>query len=362
MGNSFGTLFKLTTFGESHGAAIGGIIDGCPANLLLDVETIQKALDRRKPGQSHITTQRKESDRVEILSGIFEGRTLGTPIGFIIRNEDQQSKDYSHLKNQYRPSHADFTWDARFGHRDYRGGGRSSARETACRVVAGAVAAQVLKHVGVETRAWVERVQNVSMPNWKEEDLPSIDEIEANIVRCPNPDVAEQMIELIETTRKSGDTVGGAIRCMASGVPAGWGAPVFDKLHADLAKAMFSINAVKAVEVGSGTAGSYRRGSEENDPFDLHDGKIVTTSNNSGGIQGGLSNGNIIDFGIVFKPVATIMRDQSSVDRLGQQSIVKGKGRHDPCVLPRAVPIVEAMMAIVLVDHMLLSRTVRLDG
>ncbi|MFZ6051282.1 chorismate synthase [Halocola ammonii] len=356
-GNTTGEIFKLTTFGESHGVAIGGVIDGCPAGLDLDIAEIQKELDRRKPGQSEIVTQRKESDTVEILSGIFEGKTTGTPIGFIIRNENQKSKDYSHIKDKFRPSHADFTFVEKYGIRDYRGGGRSSARETACRVVAGAIAKMMLSQIGVTIDAFVSRIENLTVDKpWSELDLTQTD---SNIVRCPDPKVAEEMIDLLKAVRKDGDTVGGAITCVAQRVPAGWGEPVFDKLHADLAKAMMSINAAKSFELGSGFEGTRMRGSEHNDPFVKTDGGTSTSTNHSGGIQGGISNGQPIYFNVGFKPIATLMRDQQSVDEKGEPTTVKGKGRHDPCVLPRAVPIVEAMTALVLADHYLRQRSAR---
>lgn len=345
-GNTFGKLFQLTTFGESHGVAIGGIIDGCPAGLELDMEAIQYQLDRRKPGQSKITTQRKESDKVQFLSGLFEGRTLGTPIGFIIPNEDQKSKDYSHIKDIYRPSHADFTYQAKYGFRDYRGGGRSSARETASRVVGGAIARQLLP--GIAIHAYVSSVGDLDMEiPYHELDLTKTDD---NIVRCPHPATAEKMIEKIDAARKAGDTLGGVVSCVIQGVPAGWGEPVFDKLHSELGKAMLSINAVKGFEYGSGFAGTRMKGSEHNDSFNSGGG---TKTNHSGGIQGGISNGEDIYFRVGFKPIATIMQDQSSINEKGEEVTVKGKGRHDPCVVPRAVPIVEAMAALVLADSFL---------
>lgn len=348
-GNTFGKLFTLTTFGESHGAAIGGIIDGCPAGLELDLEAIQYQLDRRKPGQSKITTQRKESDKVEFLSGIFEGKTLGTPIGFTIPNSDAKSKDYSHIQDVYRPSHADFTYSEKYGHRDYRGGGRSSARETACRVVAGSIARQLLKDVSIE--AYVSAVGDLTLDkSYLELDLSQTDN---NIVRCPDPATAEAMIEKIDATRKQGDTLGGMVSCVIKGMPAGWGEPVFDKLHAELGKAMLSINAVKGFEYGSGFAGTRMKGSEHNDSFNSEGG---TRTNNSGGIQGGISNGEDIYFNVAFKPIATLMRDQQSVNEKCEEVTVKGKGRHDPCVVPRAVPIVEAMAALVLADSYLTSK------
>ena len=356
-GNSIGTIFRLTTFGESHGVAIGGVIDGCPAGLQLDLELVQAALDRRKPGQSKISTQRKESDTVEFLSGVFGGQTLGTPIGFVLRNEDARSKDYSHVKDSYRPSHADYTFDAKFGIRDYRGGGRSSARETACRVVAGAVASQLLAQEGISITAFVNRVADIKL------ELPysslDLSAVESNIVRCPDPETAEKMIALIDKTRKDGDTVGGSIQCVAQGMPAGWGEPVFDKLHASLARAIMSINATRCFEIGSGKKGTYLNGSEHNDAFKSEDGEIRTATNRSGGVQGGISNGEDLYFEVGFKPVATIMKAQETVDQDGNKVEMKGRGRHDPCVLPRAVPIVEAMTALVLADAMLLQRSAK---
>ncbi len=357
-GNTYGTLFRLTTFGESHGLAIGGVIDGCPAGLKVDLEEVQKDLDRRKPGQSKITTQRKESDEVEFLSGIFEGKTTGTPIGFIIRNADQKSKDYCHLKGVFRPSHADFTYEMKYGHRDHRGGGRSSARETACRVVGGAIAKQILTGIGVEIKAWVDRVEDIELKS----DYHALDlsKIETNIIRCPDPKIAERMIARVEEIKKDGDTLGGSIFCLVKGSPVGLGEPVFDKLHAELGKAMLSINAVKGFEIGSGFGGSYLKGSDQNDKFTSKEGRISTTSNNSGGVQGGISNGEDIYFRTALKPVATIMRKQSSVDDKGKAIDLEGRGRHDPCVLPRAVPIVEAMTALVIVDFFMRSKTDKL--
>lgn len=352
-----GRIFRLTTFGESHGPAMGGIVDGCPAGLEIDLDAIQAALDRRRPGQSRITTQRKESDTVQFLSGIFEGKTTGTPIAFIIPNEDSRSKDYSHIKDTYRPSHADYTMDAKYGFRDYRGGGRTSARETVSRVVGGAIAMQLLQVKGIELRAWVERVKDEVYKRPSGASMPSSAEVEATIVRCPDENGAKRMITLIEDTRKKGDTVGGSIRCWIDGVPAGLGAPVFEKLHAVLGGAMLGINAVKGVEFGSGIQGTYEYGSQQNDLFKSEKGEVKTSTNNSGGIQGGISNGQRIDLSVAFKPVATIMQDQPSVDQEGNETTVKGKGRHDPCVLPRAVPIVEAMAAMVIADHLLLSRS-----
>jgi len=354
MGNTFGTIFKLTTFGESHAKAIGGIIDGCPAGLKLDFEAIQKQLDRRKPGQSKLTTQRKESDKVEFLSGIFEGKTTGTPICFIIKNEDAKSKDYSHIKDIFRPSHADFTYQAKYGIRDYRGGGRSSARETANWVVAGAIAQQILTKVGVQIKAYVSAVGNIKLNKCnKELDLSLID---SNMVRCPDTEIAEQMIAAIEKTKKEGDTIGGEITAIVSGVLAGWGEPVFDKLHADIGKAMLSINAVHGFKYGFGGVDiSSSKGIEVNDVLLDKSGK--TKTNYSGGIQGGISNGNDIYCEVMFKPVATIMQKQNSIDVDGNTVEIKGKGRHDACVVPRAVPIVESMLALTLVDHYLRSKT-----
>ncbi|MGM0479609.1 MAG: chorismate synthase [Bacteroidota bacterium] len=354
-GNSYGKTFVLTTFGESHGTALGGVIDGVPANVAIDFQQVQRELDRRKPGQSKIVTQRKEGDEVEFLSGFFEGKTTGTPIGFLIRNANQKSKDYDHIKDKYRPSHADFTYDKKYGNRDYRGGGRSSARETVCRVVAGAVAKQVLKEKGIEINAFVAAVGEKELKgDLSDMPLPR----EENIVRCPDPEVAEDMIDYLKTIRKSGDTVGGIIFCRATGVPVGLGAPVFDKLHADLGKGLLSINAVKGFEFGSGFEGAKMKGSDHNDAFRA-DGS--TTTNFSGGVQGGISNGAPITMRVAFKPIATLMRDQKSIDKQGEEVTVEGKGRHDPCVVPRAVPIVEAMVAITLLDHLLRNQTTHLE-
>ena len=348
-GNSFGKLFKLTTFGESHGVAIGGIIDGCPSGLKLDFEAIQNELNRRKPGQSKIVTQRKEPDTVEFLSGVFEGVTTGTPIGFIIKNTNQKSKDYSHIKDVYRPSHADYTYDKKYGVRDYRGGGRSSARETASRVVAGAVAKQML--ASIKINAFTSSVGDIFL------DKPYHDldfsKIESNIIRCPDEASAEKMIAKVQEVKKQGDTIGGTITCVLQNVPAGLGEPVFDKLHAELGKAMLSINAVKGFEYGSGFCGAKMIGSEHNDKFNK-DG--TTQSNLSGGIQGGISNGMDIYFRVAFKPVATTLQKQETINSKGETVEMQGKGRHDPCVVPRAVPIVEAMAALVLADYILLRR------
>lgn len=357
-GNSFGEIFRITTFGESHGVALGVIIDGCPAGLTIDPAFIQSELERRKPGQSAIVTQRKEADEVEILSGIFENKTQGTPIALLIRNADQKSKDYEHIKDSYRPSHADFTYDAKYGTRDHRGGGRSSARETAARVAAAAIAKQLLQHYGIQIHAYVSKVGNIAVEKpYTELDLS---QTEANIIRCPDPVIAEQMIEFIKVVKKNGDTVGGVITGVIKGVPAGLGEPVFDKLHADLAKAMMGINAAKGFEYGSGFAGTELLGSQHNDLFFSEEGAIRTRTNLSGGIQGGISNGMDIYFNVAFKPIATIMRDQESVDKDGNPAVVSGKGRHDPCVLPRAVPIVEAMAALTITDHLLRQRANKL--
>jgi chorismate synthase len=357
-GNTFGKLFTLTTFGESHGIALGGTIDGCPAGLKVNLDFVQSELDRRKPGQSRIVTQRKESDTVEFLSGIFEGVTTGTPIGFIIKNENQKSKDYSHNMDVYRPSHADYTYDAKYGIRDYRGGGRSSARETSCRVVAGAIAKLILKHNGVEVTAYTSQVGDIKLSKpYTELDLSKT---ENNIVRCPDEAIAETMIERIEEIRKAGDTIGGVITCVVTGTPVGLGEPVFDKLHSDLGKAMLGINAVKGFEFGSGFDGVILKGSEHNDLIYAEDGTVKTKTNNSGGIQGGITNGEDIYFKTAFKPIATIMQQQQTVNSKGEAVEMMGKGRHDPCVLPRAVPIVEAMAALVMVDYLLRSRTTQL--
>ena len=353
--NTFGEIFRVTTFGESHGVALGGIIDGCPAGLEIDLAFIQSELDRRKPGQSKIVTQRKEPDEVDFLSGIFEGKSTGVPIGFVIKNDNQKSKDYDHIKDSFRPSHADFTYTEKYGNRDHRGGGRSSARETVSRVVAGAIAKLMLKKLGVNITAYVSQVGPLKLDkNYSQLDL---NKTENNIIRCPDEQMAEQMIELIDSIRKEGDTIGGVVTCVVQGTPVGLGEPVFDKLHADLGKAMLSINAVKGFEYGSGFNGLVLRGSQHNDAFYTENGKVKTKTNHSGGIQGGISNGEDIYFNVAFKPVATIMRDQSSIDKDGNESTVSGKGRHDPCVLPRAVPIVEAMAAMVLVDHFLRAKS-----
>lgn len=353
-GNSFGNIFRISTFGESHGKGIGVVIDGCPAGLVIDLQDIQKELDKRKPGQSAITTQRKEADKAEILSGIFEGKTTGTPIAIFIKNKDQQSKDYENIKDNYRPSHADFTYDSKYGFRDYRGGGRSSARETAARVAAGAIAKKLLAHFGITINGYVHQVKNIAIKT-AVENL-DFELIEQTPVRCPDLATAKEMIALIERARDEGDTVGGLVACVVKNCPAGLGEPVFDKLHAALGKAMLSINAVKGFEYGSGFKGAKMKGSEHNDIFEQKDGKITTKTNHSGGIQGGISNGMDIYFKVAFKPIATIQQKQNTVNKSGENTQLEVKGRHDPCVLPRAVPIVEAMAALVIADFFLLQR------
>lgn len=358
MGNTFGKLFKITTFGESHGKALGAILEGCPAGLELDEEKIRLEMQRRKPGQSKITTQRKEEDEIEILSGVFEGKTTGTPIGIVIRNADQKSKDYTHIADKFRPSHADFTYFEKYGIRDYRGGGRSSARETAARVAGGAIAKQFLATQGITVQAYVSQVGELTLQkNYQELNL---DLAEDNIVRCPDPEMADQMISLIDSVRLDRDTIGGVVSCVIKNTPAGLGEPVFDRLHAELGKAMLSINAVKGFEYGSGFEGVKMRGSLHNDAIVKDGDKVKTLTNHSGGIQGGISNGEDIYFRVAFKPVATIMQDQESINEAGEAVTVSGKGRHDPCVVPRAVPIVEAMAALVIADYLLLSKTNKL--
>lgn len=353
MSNSLGTLFKITTFGESHGPAIGCIIDGCPAGVSIDEAFIQSELDRRKPGQSKITTQRKEDDSFKILSGVFEGVSTGTPIAMVIENQDQRSKDYSHIASTFRPSHADYTYETKYGVRDYRGGGRSSARETAARVAAGAIAKLFLRQFNIEITAFVSQVGEIRAPHYSEMDLSAV---EQNIVRCPHPETAEKMIALIDQVRLDRDTIGGIVTAVIKNTPVGLGEPVFDKLHAELGKAMLGINAVKGFEYGSGFSGIHLRGSQHNDEFYKEGDRVRTKTNYSGGIQGGISNGEDIYFNVAFKPVATIMQDQQTVDKFGNEATVSGKGRHDPCVLPRAVPIVEAMSALILADFVLRAR------
>lgn len=379
--NTFGHIFRLTTFGESHGAAIGGVVDGMPAGVVIDEEFLQAELDRRRPGQSALTTARKEADRVEILSGVFEGKSTGCPIGFMVRNADQHSGDYDNLRDVFRPSHADYTYFAKYGIRDHRGGGRSSARETISRVVGGAFAKMVLRHYGISVTAWTKQVGSIALDTpYGELDLSRIED---NAVRCPDADVAARMAELIMDVKADGDTIGGIIECVIKGCPAGLGTPAFGKLHAQLGAAMLSINAAKGFEYGEGFAGVTQRGSEQNDIFmpnaatasaapsvsafacaDANDSRATAptfASNHSGGIQGGISNGQDITFRVAFKPVATLLREQPTVDIHGQSAIVKARGRHDPCVLPRAVPIVEAMAAMVIADALLQDRTTRLD-
>lgn len=358
MSNTFGKLFRITTFGESHGTGVGVVIDGCPAGVDIDEKYIQEELDRRRPGQSKITTQRQEADQVKILSGVFEGKSTGTPIGLLVYNADARSKDYSHIAEKFRPSHADFTYQEKYGIRDYRGGGRSSARETLARVAAGAIAKRILNQLGIEVYSYVSQAGPIKLEKtYQELDLSKIED---NIVRCPDAEVAEKMIEFIDETRKNRDTVGGVVSAVIKGVPVGLGEPVFDKLHAELGKAMLSINAVKGFEYGSGFEGVEKYGSEHNDEFYVEDGKVKTKTNYSGGIQGGISNGEDIYFRVAFKPVATLMMDQDSVDISGNPVVVSGKGRHDPCVVSRAVPIVDAMSAIVILDFYLRNKPVQL--
>lgn len=351
MASTFGKIFKITSFGESHGKAIGGVIDGCPAGIKIDITEIQKQLNRRRPGQSQITSQRQESDKVEFLSGIMDDITLGTPIGFIINNNDARSSDYESTKSIYRPSHADFVYEKKYGLRDHRGGGRSSARETAVRVVAGSIANQIISKHGISIKAFVSKVKSLEITkNYFEYNL---DKIDNSIVRCPDKDISKKMISLIKDAKDNGDTLGGEITCVAENVPIGLGEPVFDKLDADLAKAMLSINAVKGIFIGNNKTEAF--GSESNDVLQNLDGK--TKTNNSGGIVGGISNGNDIFFNVSFKPVSTLMQVQDTINDQGKKTSINPKGRHDPCVLPRAVPIVEAMTAIVLLDHFLINKT-----
>ena len=352
-GNTFGNIFKLTTFGESHGEAMGGVIDGCPAGVSIDLDAIENQMMRRRPGQSTIVTQRKETDTVRFLSGIFEGKTTGSPIGFIIENTNQKSADYTHIKDSYRPSHADYTFDKKYGYRDYRGGGRSSARETACRVAAGAIASQLLGAIAIT--GYVSSVGDLTLEKpYQELDFNTVD---SNVVRCPDAEMASKMIAKIKEVKKQGDTIGGIITCVIQNVPVGLGEPVFDKLHAQLGKAMLSINAVKGFEFGSGFKGATMNGSEHNDLFN-QDG--TTKSNLSGGVQGGISNGMDIYFRVAFKPVATIMQKQQTINSKGEKVEMQGKGRHDPCVVPRAVPIVEAMAALTIADFWLANKLSKL--
>lgn len=358
MASVTGQLFRVSTFGESHGPAVGVVVDGCPPRLRLTEEMVQRELDRRRPGQSKLVTQRKEADSVEILSGVLGGLTLGTPVAMLVRNQDQRGRDYDEMREKYRPSHADFAYDQKFGIRAWSGGGRASARETVGRVAAGAVAKALLAdRFGVEVVAWVDSVQGVQAD--VDPLTVTLDQVEAHIVRCPDLQKAEEMTALIEAVRKDGDSVGGCVRCVARGVPAGWGEPVFDKLEADLAKALMSLPASKGFEVGSGFAGTMLRGTEHNDPFRADESKhVTTTSNNSGGIQGGISNGMPVTLRVAFKPVATVMHEQDTVDIRHENTTISGKGRHDACVLPRAVPMVEAMVALVLADHALRQHAV----
>ncbi len=358
MRNRIGTIYSLTSFGESHGTAIGGVIDGMPAGVSIDVERVQQELDRRRPGQSSIVTARNESDKVKILSGVFDGVTTGTSIGFVIENNNQHSNDYSNIKDAFRPSHADYTYTSKYGIRDYRGGGRSSARETAARVVAGAFARQALEQLGIDVYAYTSQVGHIKLEN--DYRLYDKSNIETNIVRCPDAARANDMIELISEVKKEGDTIGGVITCVAKGVPVGLGEPVFGKLHAQLGAAMLSINAVKGFEYGLGFDFAEKRGSEVNDAFVAKDGVVSTLTNNSGGIQGGISNGEDVYFRVAFKPVATLLREVDTIDADGNSIVLHAKGRHDPCVLPRAVPIVEAMTAMVLLDNYLMNKATKL--
>lgn len=356
MRNTFGNIFTLTTFGESHGEGVGGVIDGMPAGIAVDLDFIQSELDRRKPGQSKITTSRAEGDKVEILSGVFEGRTTGCPIGFLVRNTNQHSHDYENVRNVFRPSHADFTYTQKYGLRDHRGGGRSSARETISRVVGGAFAKLALRQLSIDVTAYTSQVGDIAIGR----DYHQFDftEIEKNPVRCPDPEAAKRMEELILSVKADGDTIGGVITCVIKGCPVGLGEPAFGKLHAALGGAMLSINAVKGFEYGEGFAGVTQRGSEQNDIFFNENGVISTRSNHSGGIQGGISNGQDIYFRVAFKPVATLLREQPTVDKDGYETMLEVKGRHDPCVLPRAVPVVEAMAAMTILDYYLINNTI----
>lgn len=353
MGNTFGKLFTISTWGESHGGGIGVVIDGCPPGLALTEEDIQIELDRRRPGQSDITTPRKETDKATIVSGVYEGKTLGTPIAITVPNSDHRPEAYTEMKEKFRPSHADYTYQFKYGRRNHEGGGRSSARETIGRVAAGAIASKLLASVGIEIRAYIERVHQVEMDasGHKEAHFPTLEEVEATAVRCPDPEAAEKMIERIKEARSKGDSVGGVVRCRVRGLPVGLGEPVFDRLEADLGKAMLSLPATKGFEVGSGFASVDMTGSEHNDLFENRDGEVHAQTNRSGGVQGGISNGEELFFRIAFKPTATILQKQQTVDLDGKETELMGRGRHDPCVVPRAVPIVEAMTALVLVDH-----------
>ena len=358
MSNSFGKIFKITTFGESHGVAVGVVVDGCPAGLEITAAEIQSELDRRRPGQSNITTQRKEEDEIIILSGLYENKTTGTPIALMVYNQNQAGKDYSHLEHAFRPSHADYTYTAKYGLRDHRGGGRSSARETLARVAAGAIARKYLQQNNIQIASYVSAVGPIALTETY--DQLDLSQIDSNKIRCPQPEVAEKMISLVEETRKNRDTIGGVITGVIKGLPVGLGEPAFDKLHAELGKAMLSINAVKGFEYGSGFAGTERYGSEHNDEFYTDaDNRVRTRTNHSGGIQGGISNGEDVYFRVAFKPVATILQPQTSINDEGESISLEGRGRHDPCVLPRAVPIVDAMAALVIIDFLLRQRTVK---
>ncbi len=360
MHNTFGNLFRITSFGESHGPGVGVVVDGCPSGLALDMARIQHDLNRRKPGQSALTTARKEADAFEILSGVFAGKTTGAPIAILIKNSDARSQDYSHIAEKYRPSHADYTYQEKYGLRDYRGGGRSSARITAGWVAAGAIAKQVIAGLGIQSQAYVSQVGDIVLPaTYSAQELAALNE---NDVRCPDPEAAGEMTALIKKVKKAGDTVGGVVTGLISGVPVGLGEPVFNKLHARLGMAMLSINAVKGFDYGSGFAGVKLRGSQHNDIFVQTESGVKTKTNYSGGVQGGISNGQDIYYRVAFKPVATIMQDQDSIDKAGNKVTVQGKGRHDPCVVPRAVPIVEAMAALVMADFVLINQSTNLGG
>ena len=349
MGNSFGSLFRISSWGESHGGGIGVVVDGCPPQLPLSLDDIQPALDRRRPGQSKLTTPRDESDQIEILSGVFEGKTLGTPIAMLVRNKDARPQAYEEMKVKFRPSHADFTYQTKYGFRNHEGGGRSSARETVARVAAGAIAQKILEYDSVQITTYVERIHNIQAPELNK--IPTRNEIESSPTRCPDAETASKMEECILAAKKEGDSVGGSIICRINGLPVGWGSPVFDRLEADLAKAMLSLPATKGFEVGSGFAGTFLKGSEHNDAFEIRDDQVRTKSNRSGGVQGGISNGEELYFRVAFKPTATVLQLQDTVDDQGNETELMGRGRHDPCVLPRAVPIVEAMSALVLIDQ-----------
>ena len=349
MGNSFGSLFRITSWGESHGGGIGVVLDGCPPQLPLAIEDIQPALDRRRPGQSKITTPRNESDKVEILSGVFEGKTLGTPIAMLVRNKDARPQAYDEMKEKFRPSHADFTYQTKYGFRNHEGGGRSSARETIARVAAGAIAQKILAFEQVEITTYVERIYNIKAPDLIE--IPTLEQIESSPTRCPHQETASKMENCILDAKKAGDSVGGSIICRINGLPVGWGSPVFDRLEADLGKAMLSLPATKGFEIGSGFSGTFLKGSEHNDLFENRENQIRTKTNLSGGVQGGISNGEELYFRVAFKPTATVLKIQETVNEEGTETELVGRGRHDPCVLPRAVPIVEAMCALVLIDH-----------